>query len=104
MNFNGFRPDQISQAEGDGKFRLGEVAVSCHNHAALGVAGGADNDHGANGVAVACFTNKFKSQVMVVGVLVIAQQERRAVDLSHDDVEIAVSVNVGQRRPGRQWA
>src|SRR5437879_4810550 len=62
------------------------------------MAGDPHFDHGANRIAVAPGADKLEPQPMVSGALVVAQQQWRAANLRENDVQIAVSIDVGEGR------
>ena len=80
-DFNGIRLGHIAQADGDGQFGLGKIAAGGHYLPQQGLAADTHLDPGTDGVAVAFGADKFQSDPVVVRILVVAQQQRRAANL-----------------------
>src|SRR5258706_6601798 len=83
-----------AEANGDGEFGLGKIAVSRHNLTPEESLADADFDPRADRVAVGASANEFHANPVVVKALLVAEEHRGAVDLGHEDVEVDVAVNI----------
>ena len=102
----GVRPDHrdlvgavaLAEAKSHGQFRLRQVTARGHHLAPQCPAIDAQPDPRANGVAIGLRPDELEAQPMMAQLLVVSKQERRAVDLRQNDVEVAVAVDVGECR------
>ena len=97
-DFNCIRLGCISEADGDGQFGLREVGARGHDLPQEGMGADTHLDPSADGVAVAFGANEFQADPVVVQVLVIAQEQRRAANLCEHHIEVAIAVNIGKGR------
>src|SRR6266446_5706332 len=86
----------VAQANRDRQFGLGKITARGHHLTGQGLVADANFDPRANRVAVALGADQFQAEPVMVKLLIVAQEQRRAVDLGHDDVEVAVAIDVGE--------
>ena len=84
------------QAKRDDRLRLREVAARRHDDAPLRRTAGAKLEDRADRMRISRGSLESASQPVAAEFLIIACQERRAVDLGEDEVQVAVAVDVGR--------
>ena len=88
----------VAEADRHRQLALGKIAARRHHLAREGLRSDSHFDPGADSVAIAPGANQFEAQPMMSELLFVAQQQRRAVDLRHHHIQIAVAIDIRKRQ------
>ena len=86
----------FAEADGDGEFGLGKVAPGGGDVPPENAVVGSEAYPGSDCVAVAATADEFDTDPMIAEGLVVFEEQGRTVDLSEDEIEIAVVVDIGE--------
>src|SRR2546426_9976649 len=73
----------LTEANGDRQFRLGKIATGGHDLPPEGFPIRANLDPGTDAITIAFDTDQFQPSPMMLQVLIVAEQQRRAAPLGY---------------------